>query len=155
MVARPAELPSLTSEACYTARMRAPLLLAAVSLVVSAALPSCTPAARREASAAVSTLAPILCGVLAGVIGPDGATAGLVCNDLSKALSAGLAFARAGEPSNSVARVAARSGACTPYPLTKVEPTRDPREFVCVEAFGGEGAVDAAIRNALATGHAR
>lgn len=116
---------------------------------------SCTPLARRDASAAVSTLAPVLCSVLASVVGPDGSTAGLVCADVGKALAAGLMLARANEPANGVAVVAARSRACTPLRLADVDAGRDVREFVCVESFGGEGAARLAVLNALATGHAR
>jgi hypothetical protein len=123
-----------------------------VALALSAA---CTPAARQEASSAVSGLAPVLCSVLASVVGPDGAQAGLVCADVGKALAAGLLLARAGEPSTSVAAVAAREHTCTPLRLVDVDPGRDPREFVCREAFGSAGAARLAVLEALATGHAR
>lgn len=135
--------------------MRFPLILAAASLALSAALPSCTPAARREAAAVVSTVAPALCSTLVSVAGADGQLVGLVCADVAKGLAAGLMLAQAGGPASSVATVAARDRTCTPVLLTSADPGRDPREYVCAEAAGGEGAARLVILNALATGHAR
>ena len=126
-----------------------------VAALVLGPLPACTPAARQEAAAVVSTLAPALCGTLAAVLGPDGSMAGLVCADVSKALGAGLLLASASAPRPTALPVVTRAAACTPVHLTSADPGRDPREFVCAEAWGSPQAARLAILDALATGHAR
>lgn len=116
------------------------------------ALSACTPAARQQAAAVVSTLAPALCATLSAVTGPDGSTVGLVCADVAKMLSMGLAVS---SPTSSITRTAAATKTCTPLYLKSVDPGRDPTEWVCAEAFGGEQAARLKILDALAMGHAR
>lgn len=126
-------------------------------LAFLAVLAGCTPVARQEASAVISTVGPALCSTLSSIAGADGQIAGLVCADLSKALGAGLMFARAGAPAGPtlVSDTPAAPAACTQVNLITIDPTRDPREFLCAEAFGGEEEARRAFQRARRTGHAR
>lgn len=150
------EAPSGTAHAASQA-LAVVVLCAAAAAATAAIVVACTPADRAKASVVISTLGPALCASLSPLLGENGAVAGLVCADLSKALGAGLLFARAqrGDRILPTERVVGSFPSCTWISVVSVDPSRDPREGVCAEAFGGDASAADAIRSALATGHAR
>lgn len=107
---------------------------------------SCTPQDRATARTVIDTAAPVLCPLLARLNGD----AGLVCKDVQPALDAVLSIAKADTRPTFEAVAGVGAAACTPLMLHDVDPTRDPREYVCRERVS-----EADVRRALGVGHAR